>query len=287
MGFADNVFDQKRGRRESNPGGSGNNTLPGVTPITGKKRTISATGDRGPETPLRKIELPTPEPDFSNPSRMVLSRESSELVLDAFGSINGNLPTLLPSLKTFADGHDFILSPTDERHPRVSTSPGIASLASTAVSNGRVPSNFQLVQNNTLPPMLGHTAQNGMFVPHHGSNGVLSTPSTGPSTSPTKSMPPNDIKAPTAALDASIVELETQLRNLKKYEEEFIALNLEDSRKMLATEVAELEEKLKAKRREKTLALIESLKREGFGGLAAVVGKEVGLGIDGTGQRPV
>jgi hypothetical protein len=81
-------------------------------------------------------------------------------------------------------------------------------------------------------------------------------------------------------LDASIAELEAQLGKLKKYEEEFIALNLDDSRKMLASEVAELESRIKAKKREKGLMLIERLKKEGFGGLAASVGKEVGLGMD-------
>ena len=101
--------------------------------------------------------------------------------------------------------------------------------------------------------------------------------------SPTQTTPSTDIKAPTAALDASIVELETQMRNLKKYEEEFIALNLDDSRKMLAIQLAELDAQIKAKKREKSLLLIERLKREGFGGLAAVVVKEVGLGIDAMG----
>ncbi|KAK5226474.1 hypothetical protein LTR47_009152 [Exophiala xenobiotica] len=287
MGFADNVFDQRRARRESNPSGPGNTTLPGVAQLTGKKRTISSVGDPGPATPLRKIELPTPEPDFSGQSRLGLSREGSDLVLDAFGSINGNLPTLLPSMKTFPDGPDFMTSPTDERRSRVSTSPGIVSLASAAIGNGRVPANFQSAPNNTLPPMLGHTAQNGMFIPQHSSNGILGTPGTVPATSPTKSVARNDVETPTAALDASIMELESQLRNLTRYEGEFIALNLEDSRKVLATQMAEVESQIKSKKREKGLILIERLKREGFGGLAAVVGKEVGLGIDGMGNGSV
>jgi hypothetical protein len=46
---------------------------------------------------------------------------------------------------------------------------------------------------------------------------------------------------------------------------------------MLATQVVELESQIKAKKREKSLILIERLKMEGFGPLAAVVGKEVGL----------
>ena len=49
---------------------------------------------------------------------------------------------------------------------------------------------------------------------------------------------------------------------------------------MLAAQVAELENQIKTKKREKSLLLIERLKREGFGGLAASVGKEVGLRVD-------
>ncbi|KIX07034.1 uncharacterized protein Z518_05011 [Rhinocladiella mackenziei CBS 650.93] len=279
MGFADNVFDQKRGRRESNPHGVGNATsLPGLAHITGKKRALSSSVDAGPATPLRKIELPTPEPDFSGTSRLALSREGSDFVVDgSFGGMNGNLPTLLPSMKTFPDGPDFMVSPTDERHSRVSRSPALATLPSSTMGKGRIPS------NHTLPPMLGHSSPNGMFLQRHSSNGILTTPGSAPSESPTKTAASNDIKAPTTALDASIAELQTQVRNLKKYEEEFIALNLEDSRKMLASQVADLESQINAKKREKSLLLIERLKLEGFGGLAAVVGKEVGLGIDALG----
>jgi hypothetical protein len=126
-----------------------------------------------------------------------------------------------------------------------------------------------------------------MFIPQHSSSGILGTPGTVPATSPTKSVARNDVETPTAALDASIMELESQLRNLTRYEGEFIALNLEDSRKVLATQMAEVESQIKSKKREKSLILIERLKREGFGGLAAVVGKEVGLGIDDMGNGSV
>ncbi|EXJ75740.1 uncharacterized protein A1O5_00247 [Cladophialophora psammophila CBS 110553] len=282
MGFADNVFDQKRGgRRDSSHNSSGSGPLPGVAQITGKKRAISSSADPGPATPLRKMELPTPEPDFSG-TRLALSREGSEFLMDVpFAGVNGTLPTPLPSMKTFPDGPDFMVSPTDERHSRVSSSPGIVSLASAAIGSSRIPSN---IQNNTLPPMLGHTpsATNGLYLPPHNSNGSFSTPSSSAATSsPTKlTACATESKVPTAALDASITDLETQLVKLKRYEEEFIALNLDDSRKMLASQVAELESQIKAKKREKSLILIERLKREGFGGLAAVVGKEVGLGTD-------
>ena len=93
--------------------------------------------------------------------------------------------------------------------------------------------------------------------------------------SPTKSASVStvDTQAPTAALEASIADLETQLVKLKKYEEEFIALNLDDSRKMWTNQVAELENQIRTKKRQKSLLLIERLKSEGFGGLAASVGK--------------
>lgn len=287
MGFADNVFDQKRGRRESNPSGAGTGTsLPGVAQITGKKRPISSSAEPGPATPMKKIELPTPEPDFSSSTRLAVSREGSDFLVDGpYGGLNGVLPSLLPSIKTFPEGNDFITSPIDERHSRVSSSPSIASLASTAIGPSRTAVTVHLGQNNTLPPMLGHTTPSGMFLPQHKSNGSLSPGSSARTVPPTKTRSSTEMKAPTALLDASVAELETQVQTLKKYEEEFIALGLDDSRKMLASQVADLEGQIKAKKREKSLLLIERLKKEGFGGLAAVVGKEVGLGIGAFGDR--
>ncbi|EXJ81298.1 hypothetical protein A1O3_07588 [Capronia epimyces CBS 606.96] len=285
MGFADNVFDQKRGRRESHPNGTTSTTsLHGVAQITGKKRAISSSAEPTPATPMRKIELPTPEPDLSVNGKLGISRDSSELMIESpFAGIHGNLPTLLPSLKRFTEGPDLIVSPVDERHSRVSRSPGRATLAPTVASQGRFSTNAHYSENNTLPPMLGHTVPNGIFLPQPSSSGSLSTPGSASLASSSKSGDPSDTKAPAAALDASITELEARVRSLKKYEEEFIALDLDDSRKMLASQVAELESQIKAKKREKSLLLIERLKREGFGGLAAVVGKEVGLGIDTLG----
>lgn len=286
MGFADNVFDQRRGGKRENGSigaGSGSGPLPGVAQITGRKRTMSPSAEPGPATPLRKIELPTPEPELSS-SRMALSREGSEFMVEApFPPVNGALPTLLPSLKTFADGYDFIIAPSEERHGRVSGSPVVPSLTSAAAGSNRMGQSLQQSQSNVLPPMLGHgpPASNGSYLPHQRSTGSFSTPSSGPTISPTKSTSAADTQAPTAALEASIADLETQLTNLKKYEEDFIALNLDDSRKMLASQVAELENHIKTKKREKSLILIERLKREGFGGLAASVGKEVGLSVEG------
>ena len=280
MGFADNVFDQRRGgRRESNSNSAGNGTaLPSVAQITGRKRTISSSAEPGPATALRKIERPIPEPDFS--SGLEFSREGSDFLVDApFPGMNGTLPGILPSMKILPEGHDFMMSPTDDRLSKVSSSPGIASLASTTMS--RIPPTIPQNQNNTLPPMLNHpSSSNSLYLPQRSSAETISTPSSAPTTSPTKTTPSVDAKASTAALDASIADLETQSCKLKKYEEEFIALDLDISRKMLANQVADLETQIKTKKREKSLILIERLKHEGFGPLAASVGKEVGLGID-------
>ena len=90
-----------------------------------------------------------------------------------------------------------------------------------------------------------------------------------------------DTKSSTALLDASIAELEAEIRKLKKYEEDFIALGLDDSRRMLGVKVGELERKSEDKRREKGAMLMEQLRREGLGELARMVGREVG--IDGGG----
>ncbi|EXJ95849.1 hypothetical protein A1O1_00974 [Capronia coronata CBS 617.96] len=284
MGFADNVFDQKRGRREShvNGGATSVTSFPGVPQVSGKKRAISSSAEPGPATPLRRIELPTPESDPSLNGKIDIPRDSSELMIESsFASVHGGLPTLLPSMKVLAERADLSVSPVNERHSRLSRSP--ATLMSTAASRGLLPATVHYSENNTLPPMLGHATPNGMFLPQPTSSSLLSTTTSASQASPTKSAESSGAKTPTTALDASIAELEARLRSLKKFEEEFIALDLEDSRKMLASQVAELESQLKAKKREKGLLLIERLKKEGFGGLAAVVGKEVGLGFDASG----
>lgn len=52
---------------------------------------------------------------------------------------------------------------------------------------------------------------------------------------------------------------------------------------MLGAKVKELEERVRGKRREKGVVLMERLKREGLGELARVVGREVGLDAGGGG----
>lgn len=281
MGFADNVFDQRRGRKESSNAVIHGTSLPGLAHITGKKRAISSSAEAGPATPSRKVELPTPEPDISTHHRLMMSREGSEFTIDtAFTSINNGLPTLLPSLKTLAEGADFMISPTDERRSRVSSSPSIATLSSVGLNKGRINPTTHHGSENILPPMLGHTTANGMFVPQTTSNGMPAALS-----SPSKLGIFQEYSAPTAELDAAIAELEARLMSLKKYEAEFISLNLADTRRLLAEELADVENQIRRKKKEKGRLLMERLKREGFGGLAASVGKEVGLGLDVDGPN--
>ena len=302
MGFADNVFDQKRGRRESNQRSSSSEhpSLPGVSSIVGKKRPLAASSSVGPSTPLRKIELPTPESDYSGSSTIrKFDREGSGLFIDsAYANANGSVPrstgNVLPGVKSIAEGRNYLISPPEDgvRQSRISTSPGVGSLAPQI---GMSPS------SNTLPPMLGHPplSHQTPFRDTSLSNGTASTGSSvpaPPSAVTTSSIPPStnalallseslhqDTKSPTALLDASIAELEAEVRKLKGYEEEFIALGLDDSRKMLGRKVSELEERARVKRREKGVLLMERLRKEGLGELASVVGREVGVDGGGSG----
>ena len=286
MGFADNVFDQKRGRRESHHSQE-SNTLPSVSQIAGKKRPLAASAPIGPHTPIRKLELPTPEPDFSNPR---YPRAGSDYSVDSsFLDRGGTRPGILPSVKSLAGETPYFISPPEDRSSRVSPSPGVTSMPPP-------------LNNNILPPMLGHNGptsvpyathppphQNGVAAHMNGSLPHSSFP-------PTTQPPPTsaalallnstfhshishdpDTKSPTLALDAEIASLEGQIANLKKYEQDFIALGLDESRETLRRELEGIEERARAKRREKGRLLMERLRREGFGGLAEVVGREVGV----------
>ncbi len=314
MGFADNVFDQKRGRRESNqPSASspsndpGHGSLPGVSSIVGRKRPLAASHNVGPSMSLRKIELPTPESDRGSSVVRKFDRETPGLFVDTpYANANGTVPrstgSILPGVKSIAEGSasnfHLISPPDDSAYSRVSTStsPGI----------GTLPSAIGLSPNasNTLPPMLGHGRGHGHGrthtpLPHQTSpfpslsNGTASTNSS----MPAPSVPPpsasssalallnesmhQDTKSPTTLLDASIADLEAEIRKLKGYEEEIISLGLDDSRKMLGMKVSELEERVRGKKREKAVVLMERLKREGLGELASVVGREVGVDAGG------
>lgn len=261
VGFADNVFDQKRGRRESQH--SENGSLGGVSQLAGRKRPLAASasgmGNGSPATPMRKLDLPTPEPDYSNHG------------YSKYGDSFASSGRALPGVKSIAEG-SMMISPPDDRSSRVSISPGLGSLASTM--------RMTPDRANTLPPIASMgMSQPGYAASMNGSNG-MHLPGPSPKTSTLALLNESihaDTKSPTALLDASIKELEGQIENLRKYEQEFIDLGLEDSRKMLSHQVQELEDKIRRKRREKGVVLIEKLKREGYGGLAAQVGKEVGV----------
>ena len=291
MGFADNVFDQKRGRRESHL--SDSTSLPSVPQIAGKKRPLAAVR---PATPLRKIELPTPEPDYS--SRRF--RDSSDLFVEPpyTNGTSSSHPTLLPSVKAIAEGSNFMISPPDDRSTRVSVSPGVQSLAST-------------IQHNTLPPMLtrgplpsilntnGHSNAGTHHLAHPSattSAALALLSQTQSTTSPTShhfptfseedTKPTLPLLASTTSntilsdLNTSITHLDSEIRKLRQYEAEFASLGLGESTDVLRRQVEELEERIRGKRREKGRVLCDRLRAEGWGELAGVVGREVGLGLE-------
>jgi len=85
-------------------------------------------------------------------------------------------------------------------------------------------------------------------------------------------------------LDENIKKLEQQIQTLKSYDDEFVAMKLDGSRRMLRKQIQELEVQLEARRKEKGMGLIERLRREGFASLAEAVGLEVGLAEKGSGR---
>ena len=296
MGFADNVFDQKRGvKRESASAGPLT-----VAHIVGKKRTIDSTGLEGPSTPLRKLDLPTPEPDFSH--RTFVSREGSE-----FGSVvaypSSSFAPILPSVRNVADG-DLMSGISDDRMQHLSPStagfganghnhilPSYLATASIYDSSKTErkprPPNIDQLQDTTPRRQTSSSYINTVThatqspprssIPHtQYSNYTLHTQShtdTTQITPITESPPVSSI-----VVDESIKKLEARIITLKAYDDEFAAMKLEDSRRLLRGEIQDLEAQLEARRKEKGLGLIERLRREGFDTLAEAVGFEVGVG---------
>lgn len=302
MGFADNVFDQKRGgRRESGVGGS--LTIPH---IAGKKRSLEPNTADGPSTPMRKIDLPTPEPDFSN--RIYMSREGSD-----YGSIQtyNSLPPILPSVHAVTDIDSVSQHRMDEHRahftpnrpsfniPVTSSSilapliPGStfgtpyeikplipfensattsssrilrhtssSSYLNTVTNSGRSPNNIQQPSATSY----NNHAQTSI-------NGTMTNRSDPSSLTPlTESSPVN-----TGHVDETIKRLEQQIEKLRQYDEEFAVMKLEDARKVLHNQLAELERQLMTRRQERGLGLVERLRREGFVDIADAVGFEVGI----------
>lgn len=307
MGFADNVFDQKRGAKREN----GSAGPMAITSIAGKKRAIESNGIEGPSTPMRKLDLPTPEPDFSH--RIFMSREGSEFGNISMYPTNSYAP-ILPGVRSVTDV-DLMSGISDDRIQHLSpstpvfTSNGnnhaLAPLMQAVSMHGS-----PLVDHKPHPPVRGHSQ---VSVPHRQTsssyiNTVTNTNQSPPRTSmpqthyvhcPTQSHPRPDAaqitpiteSPPTSSivLDESINKLEARLQTLKSYDEEFAVMKLEDSRRLLRKEMKEIEAQLEARRKERGMGLVERLRREGFGELAEAVGYEVGLGqyLTGpSGSRP-
>lgn len=275
MGFADNVFDQKRGSTRGSSVG-----VLSAAQIAGKKRPLEPTmqSSQSQSTSL----LPTPEPDRGG-------REQSEHTSQP-SYINTSLPTLLPSVKSLTDAKNFAISPPEERNVRVGASSTPKYGSSPLVQN-----NMSLTGNmNTLPPMLsrpsytsaahGDSATNSSSSHSRAGSSFINTvtTSTQPETSLMAERSPTKpsvamISASTAVIDNSIAEIEAKIQTLQKYDDEFATLKLEDSRKVLHTQMEALQRELAAKKRERGMSLMERLQREGLGFLAEAVGNEVGI----------
>ncbi|KAK5948195.1 hypothetical protein OHC33_010743 [Knufia fluminis] len=305
MGFADNVFDQKRGGKRE----SGLNGPMTVAHLAGKKRAIEPNDQDGPSTPHPKLDLHTPDPDYSN--RIYLSRETSEFGAGMSHYTASTLPPILPSVKTVTD-IDAMSTTADDRHNHITPSTPsfgmngsantLAPLMSAGIygspyeqkppynhdhaSSGRPsrqpPSSFlDTVTNTNKSPAsrmsLPHTSYpvNHVSQPTQNGHGPPHATRIDPAAlTPLTESPP----ASNNLLDENIKKLESQIQTLRGYDEEFLAMKLEDSRRMLRKQIAELEGQLEARRKERGMGLIERLRREGFVGLAEAVGLEVGLG---------
>jgi hypothetical protein len=270
MGFTDNVYDQKRGQRNSSTTNGLGGSLPGLPAIAGRKRQISSS-DIGPATPLRKLELPTPEPDFANRIDLRRARDGSEYSLDPqfdVAHLNGGSHLhMLPSIKTLPEPQLFTPGSIDE-HLLIGSTPGsMTTLATAALTQGRL--NQNAAYSHTLAPILNHNPgpprQNGHM--------------------PTLYSPTKELHVQ-SGIDKSIAELESRIATLRAYEAEFIQLDLDDSKRLLADQIAGHETELRVLKKEKSLQLAERLLKEGFGGLADGVRKEIerwGKKADGTG----
>lgn len=314
MGFADNVFDQKRGGRRE----SGLNGPMTVANLAGKKRSIEPNGQGGPST-LRKLEFPTPEPDYAR--RPHMPRDGSE-----FGSVPAypanTLPPLLPGVKSVTDIDDMVSTISDDRNHRYTpstpifstngTSNTLAPFLSTSLYGSpymdhrvppihdQTPTSATRTTRTNINSFI-NTVTNTTSVPpqspapyNHNHNHHLHEPTlhrfrSDPTQDPTQITTPTTESSPTATsslvLEENIRKIEEQIQALQKYDEEFAALKLEDSRRMLRGQIQELEAQLAARRRERGLGLVERLRNEGFSSLAEQVGIEVGMAGQEFGRK--
>lgn len=278
MGFADNVFDQKRGSTR------GSIAVLSAAQIAGKKRPLEATV--GTSDSRGGSLLPTPEPDRG-------TRELSEYTPQPLYA-NSGLPTLLPSVKSLTETKSYSINPPEDRGIRIATSS-----ASNFGSSPHVPTNMSMGgPMNTLPPMLsrtgysnttqgdsattssGHSRAGSSFI------NTVTTSATRTDSSPSMmgfsadkspSKPIVLASTSTAVIDNTIAELESKIQALKKFDDEFVVLKLEDSRKVLLAQMESLQQELSIKKRERGMSLMERLQREGLGFLAEAVGNEVGI----------
>lgn len=289
MGFADNVFDQKRGgKRDSTSGGASSSTT-AVAHVAGKKRSIEPHSHEGPLTPLRKTES-SMEDHFG---RRFMSREGSEFSMSTPFS-NALYPPVLPSVKSVAEASMMMNhnSANGQRSPL------------TTMQYGHT--------TNTLPPMLPRSMYSTSYAdklqwqhepqnpspqkqapPRPPALSYLSTvtnsepqtsaesPTVSQSTRPTTdamSVSTSTITSPrvqSEILEHQISALEAKIHTLKAYDEEFAVLKLADSRKELRRQIQDLEAQLEARKKAKGLDLIQRLKQQGFIKLADSVGIEV------------
>ena len=290
MGFTDNVFDQKRVHRNSNghtqaPG----QLLPNVAQLTGKKRSLTS-AEIMPTTPLRKFELPNPGTESIRALDMRgASREGSDYFPDApFGSARSSsgLPCLLPSLNTFSERLSYSSTSHDDRTTLRALPASITTWADSAAS--RTGEHQDEIICTTLSPML--TRPPAITESFGGTAlSITATESIAGYTHSQIQQEPqitkqNDFllskreiepQTPASMVDAQITELEQRLNALRKYEQEFVSLELKNSQKLLRTEMQSIEHEIKNRKREKSLALIARLEKEGFQSIADGVKKEM------------
>ena len=267
MGFTDNVFDQKRGQRTST--GTSNGKLsdhPNSAQICGQKRQMSMSNLAAREPPMRYLELPTPNlanaGDESAPDDKNAFGASHRLTSHSNPRANGSRPTL-PGI---ANLHQHQVSvTTSPETPGTSTGEGMKGLASAAASHGR---SAALPKIKSVPSTLPSLPLFDTPNPYH-----VST-SNGNVKGAVDSSPAMGSAKDTSVADAVIMQKETRLAKLRHFGDELLQLGLEASHKMCSEEQTTLEADLRAAKKQKSAALIESLRRE-FPGLADMASQEV------------
>ena len=278
MGFTDNVFDQKRGQRNSNS--VANNSmceLPGVSQITSRKRAISAAELVPRSGSVRKHEALTPELDLITRPDIFGQRSTRtpEYLLNtqyegvpSQGNGGSTIEAskiggpVLPSIKTLPEQHAQFAFEQAQVCTGKPTREGMKALGSGAVSRGSMPTMSPVTptHSSTLPPLL---------IPHKSILSAASNALTGESVTPLLAGPDSLTKA----VDEAISQLEDRIRKLRQYGGGLLQLKLEESFTKLSDQLAALEAELQSQKKKKSAMLIETLQKE-FPGLAEVARKE-------------